>query len=298
MSRLRDFLMPVAIVLGIMFPSAHALSFLMPWLIALMMFLSFVGPVNATAKGATRRVAVRVLLASLAFALLLSVLGCLGNWSVPMLLAGVLLCLAPPANAAPAMARVLGGNPLLMLKLVVGGHLVATLVLPLLAALYHDSAGHAGTGIALQVFRSIALLVGSPILLAFVLKWRFPHTAAICAKATPYVMFLWSFMVFVVLANASYNVRELLASGQFDWPGLLQVGLLSLLLAVALFFTGWKLGGKQYAVETSQGLGQKNTVLAIWVAQAYFHPVAALGPVFYVVWQNLILSYLSRKVRR
>lgn len=297
MQRVRSYLMPMAIGLGIVFPEAHGLALWMPGLIGIMMFLSFVAPVTSAERGATRWVATRVVGGSVGLSLLLWVLGVGLNWPDYLVWAGFLLCLAPPANAAPAMARVLGGNPLLVLKLVVGGHGLACLLLPLLAAGYHGSLDAAGWGIASKVFVSVLVLVGTPILVAFLLKWRCPRGAASLAKASPYVIFLWSFMVFVVISNASHNISGLLAEGAFDWQGIVTVATLSMGVALALFGLGWRLGAGRYPVETSQGLGQKNTVLLIWVAQSYFHPVVALGPVFYVIWQNLILSWMARKRR-
>ena len=43
-----------------------------------------------------------------------------------------------------------------------------------------------------------------------------------------------------------------------------------------------------------QSLGQKNTLLVLWAAQLYAGPIASLGPVFYVVWQNIVLALLIR----
>lgn len=52
-------------------------------------------------------------------------------------------------------------------------------------------------------------------------------------------------------------------------------------------------------IDASQGLGQKNTVLAIWMALTYLHPVSSVAPAAYVAWQNTINSaQLYFKMRR
>jgi BASS family bile acid:Na+ symporter len=51
-------------------------------------------------------------------------------------------------------------------------------------------------------------------------------------------------------------------------------------------------------VTAGQSLGQKNTVLAIWMATAYLHPMATIAPGSYVLWQNLINSYQLWKKRK
>ena len=40
----------------------------------------------------------------------------------------------------------------------------------------------------------------------------------------------------------------------------------------------------------AQGLAQKNTVLAVWMAWTYFDPVSSVAPAAYIAWQNIINS--------
>jgi BASS family bile acid:Na+ symporter len=39
-----------------------------------------------------------------------------------------------------------------------------------------------------------------------------------------------------------------------------------------------------------QAMGQKNTAFAIWISSAWLHPLAAVGPGFYILWQNAFNS--------
>ena len=58
--------------------------------------------------------------------------------------------------------------------------------------------------------------------------------------------------------------------------------------------------GQHYGERLSAGQawGQKNTVLAIWMAYTYLQPLSSVGPGSYVLWQNLINSYQLWKKRR
>jgi BASS family bile acid:Na+ symporter len=47
-----------------------------------------------------------------------------------------------------------------------------------------------------------------------------------------------------------------------------------------------------------QGMGQKNTILAIWLTQTYLNPIASLGPGMYVIWQNVVNSWQIWKKKR
>jgi BASS family bile acid:Na+ symporter len=68
-------------------------------------------------------------------------------------------------------------------------------------------------------------------------------------------------------------------------------------LCVVNFSLGRFIGGKKYSFEAGQSLGQKNTIFSTWVALNFFHPLAALGPIFYILCHNLYNAYLlySRK---
>jgi BASS family bile acid:Na+ symporter len=63
------------------------------------------------------------------------------------------------------------------------------------------------------------------------------------------------------------------------------------------FFIGQRLGGSRYPQEAAQSLGQKNTMLTLWMALTFCGPVVALGPAFYVLWHNLWNAWQLGKFR-
>ena len=65
------------------------------------------------------------------------------------------------------------------------------------------------------------------------------------------------------------------------------------------FYLGKRIGGAYNdRISGGQALGQKNTVLAIWMAVTYLNPLSSVGPGSYVVWQNIINSYQLWKKRK
>ena len=68
---------------------------------------------------------------------------------------------------------------------------------------------------------------------------------------------------------------------------------------VLQFYVGKKVGRKyDDTISAGQALGQKNTVLAIWMGYTFFTPVTAVAAGFYSVWHNVFNSYqlyLKRK---
>ena len=66
---------------------------------------------------------------------------------------------------------------------------------------------------------------------------------------------------------------------------------MGLLLCIMLFGAGRFIGHYFGAtINAGQGLGQKNTAFAIWIASAYLNPLATVGPGCYILWQNIINS--------
>ena len=131
MKNLRAILMPVAIILGILIPQAHVLSPMMPFLIGSMMFLTFVTKIPPQTHGYTFKIEIRALVVSLLLVAILA--GIVNLFGLPreVLLGGAIIALCPPANAAPAMAKMLGGSASLALKIFLSGNLIACFSIPI-----------------------------------------------------------------------------------------------------------------------------------------------------------------------
>ncbi|NLG39453.1 MAG: hypothetical protein GX545_05980 [Fibrobacter sp.] len=293
MSRLRSIFMPLAIILGILLPQAHVLSFLMPYLIGIMMILTFASRVPRQEHGETFGIVLKSSLMSLLLIVLLYFTYRFFNLPKEFFLAGLIIVLAPPANAAPAMAKILGGNSILALKIFISGHVIACISIPLLFG-YFTNTDESFIGMSKQIFGSIQPIITIPLSIAFGLRAFYPEIARRIVSFQKYTLVVWMVSVFIIIAKASYDIREmgfmsLWESGMFPL-----LGGLSLFLCVFLFFMGWLSSRKKHPIEGAQSMGQKNTTLIIWITQMYAGPIAAIGPVFYVVWQNLVLSYMSR----
>ena len=78
----------------------------------------------------------------------------------------------------------------------------------------------------------------------------------------------------------------------------LLLALVAFVACVVQFALG-KWLGKRYGDRAAggQALGQKNTVLAIWLAQSFLNPLACVAPTAYIVWQNIVNSYQIYKHR-
>ncbi len=64
---------------------------------------------------------------------------------------------------------------------------------------------------------------------------------------------------------------------------------LPLIISLFLFGIGKFVGGFWgNSIDGGQALGQKNTVVGIWLMLSFLNPTAVIAPCAYVIWQNLI----------
>ena len=288
--------MPVAILLGILLPQAHVLSPALPFMIGLMMFLSFVGKVPPQQHGYTFKIEVKAFLASL---VMLAVLwGVVEFFQLPreVLLGGAIICLCPPANAAPAMAKVLGGNPVLALKIFLSGNVIACFSIPLIYG-YLTGADASFTEVAMKIFNSIQPIISIPLAIALGLRAFYPELADKAVRFQKYTLLVWTISVFLILAKASYDIREMGFAELWNSGKLSMLALVALSLCIVQFTVGW-FSDKKHPIESSQSMGQKNTTLVIWISSLYAGPVAAIAPTCYVIWQNLVLSWMCGRKKK
>ena len=106
---------------------------------------------------------------------------------------------------------------------------------------------------------------------------------------------IWVTSMFLITANASDFVRQ---HGEIPQLKLVQIAVVSLLVCAANFALGRWIGGREFAREASQALGQKNTTFTIYLALAHASPLVALGPTCYVIWHNLWNSWQLHRVAR
>lgn len=288
--------MPVAILLGILLPQAHVLSPALPFMIGLMMFLSFVGKVPPQQHGYTFKIEVKAFLASL---VMLAVLwGIVEFFQLPreVLLGGAIICLCPPANAAPAMAKVLGGNPVLALKIFLSGNIIACFSIPLIYG-YLTGADASFSEVAMKIFNSIQPIISIPLAIALGLRAFYPELADKAVRFQKYTLLVWTISVFLILAKASYDIREMGFAELWNSGKLSMLALVALILCIVQFTVGW-FSDKKHPIESSQSMGQKNTTLVIWISSLYAGPVAAIAPTCYVIWQNLVLSWMCGRKKK
>ena len=134
-----------------------------------------------------------------------------------------------------------------------------------------------------------------PFILAVLLRYLSPKLHAFIGKYHGLSFYLWAVALTLAIA---VTVKSIVHSDVSIWY---QVGLafISCIACFLQFYIGKRVGRKyDDTISAGQALGQKNTVLAIWMGYTFFTPVTAVAAGFYSVWHNVFNSYqlyLKRK---
>lgn len=284
--RLKPWILPLAMLFGALFHSAiDAMQWVVPYLIFTMLFITFcrVKPSELRPSGMIWGLLAVQLAGSVALLFALRPLG------LPLAQAAFICVLCPTATAAPVVTGMLGGSIAKVATYSITSNLVVALTAPFLFIL----AGATDTGQTfIEQFGAIASRVAPiilcPLALAFILYYiaRPVHDAVDRCQGISF--YIWAVSLLLVVGK---SVSFVLNEPCEAIPEMLAIALVSALLCILQFVIGRRIGARYGdRISAAQGLGQKNTVLAIWLTLTYLNPLASIGPAAYVLWQNSINS--------
>jgi len=159
--------------------------------------------------------------------------------------------------------------------------LVLPLVLPFLLTSGPEQSGT-------RVWFSTLTVIVIPLTLAQAIRYWLPRVARQIKRLKPLTFYLWLAGLYFASAKAGHFIRL----NDHSLVMLSMIALVALVLCALNFGVGRWLGQPSLVQETGQALGQKNTMLAIWVCLTFLSPTSALGPMFYIVFQNIYNAYL------
>lgn len=229
--------------------------------------------------------------------LLRGVMSCLLAWGivsvadahVRLVLVGVFVCLAcPTAAAAAVVTEKLGGSIASMTIYTMMDNVGTAIMVPLLLPLVERDADVSFAEAALAVLRNVMVVLVVPLALALACRKVVPRLTASIAGVHNLAFYMWCVNLSIV---TGVTVRNIIHASVSGWALCLLL-LMPLATALVLFSLG-KAVGRAYgdSVSAGQALGQKNTVVGIWLAITFLNPVAALAPGAYVIWQNIVNAW-------
>jgi BASS family bile acid:Na+ symporter len=198
-----------------------------------------------------------------------------------------LVAFTPTATAAPVVISLFKKNvDYVILAVVITNCLVAffiPFILPLIVP------GNDNISVV-NALMSTLMIVLIPLAISQVIKKISSKLAKTLSSRKNIPFYIWLIVLYLATSKASLY----LLSSSTSLLTILEIALISLILCILNFIIGKYIGGKKYYKEASQSLGQKNTMLMTWVALEYISPLAVLGPVFYLIFQNIYISILLR----
>jgi BASS family bile acid:Na+ symporter len=278
-------------LIGALVPKAHAFSFLIQYLLMVMLFFAFLD-IEFNPRTLKKSV-LGVLLANIAVSFFSYVI--LVQFDITLALAAFMTAIAPTAIAAPVIISFIEREVEYVIAAVVLTNIASALIVPIaLPSLL-------GTTIQIsvwEVLQPVLVVMFVPLILSRFVSRLPSGTQNLIRKGKPFSFPIWLVNLFIISANASDFLRN---RNTDSVSTLVLIALVSLIICIVNFGVGAILGGRSHWQEASQSLGQKNLSFVIWIALTFINPLVAMGPMFYIVYHHLYNSwsiYQFEKQRR
>lgn len=289
---LKNWTLPVAMLIGaIGYPLFMSLSFLTPFLIFAMLLLTFckISPHELKLKPLHIWLLLIQILGSLAVYLLLYRFN-------KIVAEGVMVCIiCPTATSAAVITSKLGGNTASLTTYTLIGNIGAAIAVPVFFPLIEAHPDISFWESFFVILRKVFPLLILPFILAWVLQKLLPKVHCKLLGYHELAFYLWAFSLAIVTAQTLSSLINNPADGFTE----IMIALGALVACCLQFFLGKTIGSVYNdRISGGQALGQKNTILAIWMAHTYLNPLSSVAPGSYVLWQNIINSWQLWKKRK
>jgi predicted Na+-dependent transporter len=309
MSKIVSYGLFLAIIAGFLFPAGDSLKWLIPYLLAIIMFFSFL-KLDYKKENFFRKEIIYYLAVGLV--MIPFVVYVLTFALEPMLRLGIfLVAITPTAISAPIVVDMIKGDRELIVSNVVIYNLLAPLTYTFMLSLYF---GESDIAIPVKdIFVKLILMIFVPLIAALVVKRFvriFDRTSAIkegLLNMSRYVSPLSFILVIgVAVASASLSLRTI------ETGTLVIVAAIALALAIVSFGAGAVLGTifrrklskkkpkrEKEDDSTKKALmvifGHKNSTLTTWIILSNFGGTAVIPIIIYIICHHVINSILIYK---
>jgi len=203
------------------------------------------------------------------------------------------LCLiSPTATAAAVVTQKLRGNGADVTTYTLLINLAVAVIVPLIVPLMHPAAGQTFLKSCMLILAKVFPMLILPLFAAQFVRLTLPSLYARLASVRDLAFYLWAVSLSIAIAVTTRSI----AHTSCPWGELLGIAVSSLVCCILQFGLGRKMGKHTgNVISSTQGLGQKNTVFAIWMGYTFLNPATALAGGFYSIWHNLYNTYQLRQ---
>ena len=288
MQKIKSYVLPIAIVLGLLLHDfCAALSVVVPFIIFTILLLTF----TAVDIRKLRFKPLFVWIILFQVGVSLGSYALLRSLNVNEIIAeGVLIgVLCPVAASVAVVSTMLGADRNTVTSYTVIGNLTVSLVAPIYFSFIGVNQDLAFLDSFLQILRRIGLVIGLPFFIALALQLCVPKANHYISRFKGLAFYFWAVALFLTLGQ---TIHFIFINGEGNWYNILWLGVSALLFCVLQFGLG-KWVGHKYGdtIAGGQLLGQKNSAMGIWMANHYLLPLASVYLAFYSVLQNLFNSW-------
>lgn len=211
-------------------------------------------------------------------------------------LEGAMVCLiCPTATAAAVITGKLGGSASSLTTYTLLSNILAAIAVPLIFPLVEPHADITFIIAFLKILGKVFPLLLFPFILACFFRQFLPKIHHFLLGFKDLAFYLWGAALAIVTAQTVRSLVNSDASISVE----IWLAVAGLLTCAIQFILGKKIGAVYFdRISAGQALGQKNTVLAIWMAYTYLDPLSSVAPGSYVLWQNIFNSWQLWKKRK
>lgn len=286
---MKTFILLTTILIGILFPFTHQYSFLIKYLLMIMLFFSFLK--MKVKKSDFQKNHLYILSINLLVPLTsYSIFRLIGNLELAQI--AFITAIAPTAIASPVIVNLLNGKIEFSVISILLTNFAVAFILPFAIPFVVNGSDSIST---FDVLFPVAEVFLIPFFLALIIKNFLVRFHEPLVKFNKYVFYILALNINLGTAKASYYIRNEMS---FSDAIIYQIAIISLILCILNFTIGKIIAPKNYELESSQSLGQKNNGFTVWVALTFFNPLAVLGPVFYILFQNFYISWQLHNSRK
>ena len=275
-------------LIGAFLPQAHVFSFLIQYLLMVMLFFAFLD--IEFKPRAFQRSVLWVLLANIVVAFVAYMV--LVRSNLMLALAAFMTAIAPTAIAAPVIINFIEREVEYVVASVILTNISTAFVVPVALPFL------IGTQVKIsiwEVLQPVLIVMFVPLLLSKLVKVLPANAQTFIRKGKAFSFPVWLVSLFIISAKASDFLRNDNTNSLYT---LAMIAFVSLIICIVNFSVGALLGGREHWKESSQSLGQKNLSFVIWVALTFINPLVAMGPTFYVLYHHLYNSWLIYQFER
>lgn len=275
-------------LVGALVPQAHIYSFLIRYLLMVMLFFAFLD--IEIKPQAFQKSVLWILLANIAVAFVSYIV--FASFDLTLALSAFMTAIAPTAIAAPVIISFIQREVEYVVASVVLTNIASALIVPVALPFLLGAAVQISV---LEVLQPVLVVMFVPLLMAQLVS-RLPESSQnVIRKGKIFSFPIWLINLFIISAKASDFLRN---DNTDSVSTLAIIALVSLVICIVNFSVGALLGGQRHWKESSQSLGQKNLSFVIWIALTFINPLVTMGPMFYILYHHIYNSWLIYQFER